>query len=63
MKYFHLLSDDKTVREISWEKYRKLCMGDRSKVLALAKSWLNIRKGKHYVKVNLKQLEEILRDG
>lgn len=60
MKYYHLLSDDKTVKEITWEKYRKLAQGDRSKVLALANSWLNIRKGKHYVYIHLRQLEEVL---
>lgn len=62
MKYYHLLSDDKTVKGISWEKYRKLCQRDGFKVVALEKAWLNMRKGTNYVYINLRQLRQILRE-
>lgn len=62
MKYYHLLSDDKTVKEISWEKYRKLCQRDGFKVVALEKAWLNARKGTNYVYIHLRQLRQILRE-
>ena len=65
MRYFHLLADKKTVKEIDWEKYRELVNQgwDHQRkflLITVLKSGINIVHGKNTVFVPLRQLLHIL---
>jgi len=65
-KYYWLLSDGKTVREISWEEYHKINMENWKRetnlklICYLDNSFFQARRGKKYVTVHLRQLKQIL---
>lgn len=62
MKYFWLYADGKTVKEISWEEYRKLFVSKNRYLLCRIYSDTEIafRKGNNYIWLPLRQLKEIL---
>ena len=65
-RYFWLLSDQKTVREISWEKWRELANKDWNRdnhvrtICSVSKSELYFRRGKASFWIPLRQLKEVL---
>ena len=65
MRYFHLLADGKTVKEIDGEKYRELANRGwhherRYLLIVVLKSGINIVYGKNGVFVPLQQLLHVL---
>jgi len=66
MKYYHFLSDQRTVREISFEEYQKIIRQDQAKVerwrmvVAVGKHWLNIHTGSRFVFLDTRQIEQVL---
>lgn len=65
MRFFHLLSDGKTVREISEREYWRLSRQrqDRKefRLLTYSKHGISAVKGKHAVFVPMRQLNEVKR--
>lgn len=65
-KYYHLLSDGKTVREITWEDWLQMGREDydrsntRLMVRILADGDLTARKGKSYNYIPKRQLDKVL---
>ena len=66
MKCFHLLSDGKTVKEISWEEYRTLANRGwnakrKYRLLVVLQSGINILYGNNGVFIPMKQLLQALK--
>ena len=63
-RYFHLLSDDKTVKEIDFKTYQKYAWYEgyyARKVCAVGRTWITFSQSRHkFVYVNLRQLKKIL---
>ena len=65
-RYFWLLSDGKTVKEITWEKYRELINKEISsglnyKVIVYLGSELYLHHGTNSLNISLNQLENVLK--
>lgn len=61
MKYYHVYSDGKRIREIHGEEVTKL-WGSNKKVVAVERSWLGFAKGRNYVWLARGQLEKLIQD-
>lgn len=67
MKFFWLLSDGKTVREISFEKYKELARkgfdsSKSSQLAVLFDSEIHFQKSRSYMNIRLTQLSQLLKE-
>jgi len=64
MKYYHFLSDLRTVREITYEEYLRTINNpttlNKRRVVAVGKHWVNFHYGDYYVFVDTRQIAQVM---